>query len=122
MPPIVDSIDLQEEEIKEEKKLTVILGCNNGFIFKFERAIDGKQWTMTGESKLEKTVSDVIQTDRERVIAVQDDGYFDYIATRKFHGVSHIRLSGFSKSSKTRLTGRGGHVAIADDNGLFFVK
>lgn len=36
--------------------------------------------------------------------------------------MSHIRLPGLAKSSKARLSQRGGHLAIADDKGLLFVK
>ena len=99
-----------------------MLGCSNGHIFRFENDKTKGGWTRTGTLKLENTVSDVLQTVRDRILVVQDDGYFDFVDTNSFNSVSHIRLQGLTKSSKTRLSQRGGHVAIADDNGLFFVK
>ena len=55
-------------------------------------------------------------------MVVMDDGIFDYVDPDSFVSVSHIRMRGLSKSSKTRLSQRGGHVAIADDNGFIFLK
>lgn len=65
---------------------------------------------------------DVVQTDVKVVLAVQDDGHFTFIDPTTFNSVSHIGLPGLAQSSKARLAQRGGHLAIAEDNGLVFMK
>lgn len=68
-------------------------------------------------------MTDVLQTSEERILVVMDDGWFDFVDVKSCNSVSHIEsLPGLSKSSKARLSARGGHLAIADDKGLLFVK
>jgi len=55
------------------------------------------------------------------VLAVQDEGTFDFIDVTSMMSQSHIlSLPGISKSYKTRMTQRAGGLAIADTNGFFF--
>ena len=57
------------------------------------------------------------------VLAVQDEATFDVIDVNSMMPTSHTpTLQGMSKSYKTRLTQRGGSIAIADANGFFFAN
>ena len=110
-------------ECDEAAPAVVILGCSNGHLYKYEKdKSKGGSWNKTGDVKLDHTVTDVLQTARDRILVVQDEGYFDFVDSGPLNSVSHIRLKGLSKSSKTRLSQRGGDLAVADDNGLFFVR
>lgn len=55
---------------------------------------------------------------------MQEDGIYDFIDPDTFNGVSHIELPKQSKvkTSKARLTQRGGDLAVAADNGLAFLR
>ena len=56
------------------------------------------------------------------VVAVQEEGMFDFVDVNNFVGVSHINtLQGLQNSYKTRLTTRAGQLAVADQTGFYFV-
>jgi len=105
----------------QEKTIELFLGCGNGFVYKYEKVGD-KDWVLAGKFQGVATVTDVLQTGQDTLIIVQDGGYFNFLDPNTCYSRAHLQLSGLSKSSKTRLTQRGGHLAVADDNGLFFVK
>ena len=41
-------------------KQTLILGCNRGFILKFEKEDPAAEWVKTGETRVEQVVSDLL--------------------------------------------------------------
>ena len=41
---------------------TLILGCNDGHVLKFEKSAEGAKWTQTGHMKVGLRAYDVLQT------------------------------------------------------------
>ena len=39
---------------------TLVLGCNNGFVYKFEKADENAEWTKTGQVQVSSRVEDVL--------------------------------------------------------------
>ena len=104
-------------------KQTLILGCNRGFILKFEKEDPAAEWVKTGETRVEQVVSDLLQVAEDTVLAVQDEGCFDFIDVTSMESKANVPgLQGLSKSYKTALTQRLGVVAIGDANGLYFAQ
>jgi len=57
------------------------------------------------------------------VLAVEDEGNFDFIDVASMQPTSHIgSLGNLSKSFKTRLTQKAGGLAIADAKGFYFAE
>lgn len=57
----------------------LILGCNRGFLLKYEKGMDEAAWTKTGECRLEQSIVDVLQIHPMTVLAVEEEGTFDVV-------------------------------------------
>ena len=111
----------QDEAAPPSTTQTLLLGCNRGYLVKYEKADGETEWTKTGECRLGQNVTDVLQIQPNAVLAVQDEGTFDVVDVASMQTSSHTpTIDGLVKSYKTRMTMRGGEIAIADSNGLFF--
>lgn len=58
---------------------TLLLGCNRGFIFKFEKRAGELEWSKTAECRVDQSVSSLLQVAQDTVLAVQEEGNFDFI-------------------------------------------
>ena len=56
--PGISMIDEREEEDKDVT--TVILGCSNGYLYRFANEGFGGDWSKTGELKLTTNITDVL--------------------------------------------------------------
>ena len=118
IPGVSMSLEAGEEAPTTQ---TLLLGCNRGYLLKYEKAEGATTWEKTGELRLEQSITDVLQIQAMNVIAVQDEGTFDVIDVTSMQSTAHTpALQGLNKSYKTRLTQRSGGLVIADTNGLFF--
>ena len=70
-------------------KQTMILGCNRGNIFKYEKEQDAEEWEKTGHYRLNQAITDVLQIKDHLVLAVQEEGIFDFVDVVNFIGVAH---------------------------------
>lgn len=112
-----------EEGVDAPPKEILLLGCNRGFLLKFEKGLGEPNWTKTGECRLEQSITDIIQLQPMTVLAVLDEGIFDVIEVTSMQPTAHTpSLNGLTKSYKTRMTQRGGGIAIADAKGFFFAN
>ena len=57
----------------------LILGCNRGFLLKYEKQPGEKEWVKTGESRLEQSVTDILQIQPMNVLACQDEATYDVV-------------------------------------------
>ena len=48
----------------------LLLGCNRGFLFKFEKSAGEEVWRKTGECRLQLNVTDILQIHPLTVVAV----------------------------------------------------
>ena len=68
------------EEGKEAPETqTLLLGCNRGYLLKFEKGPGDETWRKTGECRLDLSITDVLQIQPTAVLAVQDEGCFDVV-------------------------------------------
>ena len=101
-PGISLSKDDRQEEEEGELKEIIILGGAYGQLLRYENK-PGEGWVKTGSLKLSQPITDVLQTTNERVLVVQESGYFDFVDQNNFVSVSHIVLQGLNKINMARI-------------------
>ena len=105
------------EPSEELEKMTLYLGCEEGYIYKFEKEGED-EWKNAGQHQVGSRIIDILQIRDGLLMLCQDAGVFDFLDADRMNPTSHNILQGVTSSCKTRLLSRGGQFAIADVKGL----
>ena len=96
----------------------MLLGCDGGHVFKYEKQFNIDQWKWAGKLKLAFKVWDILQTSLNQVLVCQDSGewggIFDFVDVETMVGVSHIRIQELSVVNMVRMTYVRDLFAVAD--------